>query len=164
MLRKLLITFFGTGFLPIAPGTWGSLAACTPFLILGVFGFSLPAVWIILAVLTAVAVATGIGLGRWSVEYFRAMDPKPYVLDEAAGMWLSLILIPFTGTSGLLLVTVVQFVLFRFYDVVKPAPARQAEALPFGWGIMTDDLIAALYANLTGQILFRLILSGVKFT
>ncbi len=52
-------------------------------------------------------------------------------------------------------VLVGQFLLFRVFDVVKPPPARQAEALPAGWGILTDDLIAGVYANLVGQVIWR---------
>ena len=159
MVRKLLITFFGSGFLPIAPGTWGSLAAAVVFLPLAVLlGQDHSTLWTLTAGLTILASAIGIGLGRWAVEYFHSEDPKPFVLDEVAGQWLALIAIPFASTGGLFLVVVVQFFLFRFFDILKPTPARQAESLPFGWGIVTDDLVAGLYANITGQILFRVLL------
>lgn len=161
MIRRLAITFFGTGYLPIAPGTWGSFAAAVVFLALAAVFPSQPVLWTMTTALSLLAAVIGIALGRWSVDYFQSRDPKPYVLDEAAGMWLSLVLIPFTGTGGLILAAAVQFVLFRVFDVLKPPPACQAEALPFGWGIMTDDLVAGLYANLTGQILFRILLAAL---
>jgi phosphatidylglycerophosphatase A len=58
----------------------------------------------------------------------------------------------------LILILLIQFFLFRIYDIIKPTPARQAESLPHGWGIVTDDLLAGVYANLTGQIIIRFIL------
>jgi phosphatidylglycerophosphatase A len=64
-------------------------------------------------------------------------------VDEVVGMWLSLLFLPFTPTTA-----AVAFVLFRVLDVFKPYPARQFEALPGGWGIMTDDVMAGIYANL----------------
>jgi phosphatidylglycerophosphatase A len=70
-------------------------------------------------------------------------DPGIVVVDEVVGMWTSLLFLPFTvGTAAL------AFVLFRVLDVIKPYPARDLEALPGGWGIMSDDLMAGVYANL----------------
>jgi phosphatidylglycerophosphatase A len=160
MIRKLLITFFGSGFLPIAPGTWGSLAAGIVFFFLAIspIGADHATLWTVTAGLTILASTIGIALGRWAVEYFHSEDPKPFVLDEVAGQWLALIAIPFASAGGLFLAVVVQFFLFRFFDILKPTPARQAESLPFGWGIVTDDLVAGLYANITGQILFHLLI------
>jgi phosphatidylglycerophosphatase A len=114
--------------------------------------------------LTVLAAAVGIGLGRWAVEFFHSEDPKPFVLDEVAGQWLALIAIPFHSTGGLFLAVTTQFFLFRFFDIVKPPPARQAESLPFGWGVVTDDLAAGVYANIVGQIIFRLLLPLVTAT
>jgi len=68
-------------------------------------------------------------------------------VDEVVGMWASLLFLPFTvGTAAL------GFVLFRILDVVKPYPARQLEDLPGGWGIMSDDLMAGVYANLALRV------------
>lgn len=157
-LKKLCITVLGSGYLPIAPGTWGSLVAAVIFFPLAMaLRGDHNLLWAIAAGLTILAAAIGIGWGRWAVEFFHSEDPKPFVLDEAAGQWLALIAIPFTSVGGLFVVTAAQFFLFRFFDVLKPTPARQAESLPFGWGIVTDDLVAGLYANLVGQILFRLL-------
>jgi phosphatidylglycerophosphatase A len=74
-------------------------------------------------------------------------DPGIVVVDEVVGMWVSLLFLPFTaGTAAL------GFVLFRVMDVWKPYPARQLEDLPGGWGIMSDDLMAGLYANLALRV------------
>jgi phosphatidylglycerophosphatase A len=159
MLKKLLITFFGTGYLPIAPGTWGSLLAVILFSVVAPFTDNTPLLRGILIVAIVLATIAGVVLGRWAVEFFQKKDPSQYVLDEAAGMWLSVLLIPFHDGASLFMVCLVQFILFRIFDIIKPTPARQAEGLPLGWGIMADDLVAGAYANLCGQILFRLILS-----
>jgi phosphatidylglycerophosphatase A len=70
-------------------------------------------------------------------------DPGAAVVDEVVGMWLALLFLPFTPATAL-----AAFLLFRVLDVFKPWPARQFEALPGGWGIMTDDVMAGVYANL----------------
>jgi phosphatidylglycerophosphatase A len=77
-------------------------------------------------------------------------DPGQVVVDEVAGMWTTLLLVPFTPVNAAL-----AFVAFRVMDVVKPYPARQLEALRGGWGIMCDDLMAGVYANLLLQVLLR---------
>jgi phosphatidylglycerophosphatase A len=158
MLKKLLITFFGTGYLPIASGTWGSLLAVILFAAVAPFTDNTPLLRGILIAAIVLATIVGVALGRWAVEFFQKKDPSQYVLDEAAGMWLSVLLIPFHDGASLFMVCLVQFILFRIFDIIKPTPARQAESLPLGWGIMADDLVAGLYANICGQILFRLIL------
>jgi phosphatidylglycerophosphatase A len=70
-------------------------------------------------------------------------DPGVVVVDEVVGQWISLLFLPFTPA-----VAVAGFVLFRVLDVFKPWPARQLESLPDGWGIMSDDVMAGIYANL----------------
>lgn len=159
MIKKLCVTFFGSGYLPIAPGTWGSLAASIIFVLLAwEFNFcAAPLLLVKLSGLIILSYVLGVALGPWAVEYFKHKDPKQFVLDEAAGMWIALLAIPFTDAKSLLVIVVVQFFLFRIFDIIKPTPARQLEKLPLGWGIMTDDVIAGLYANIAGQILFRLI-------
>ena len=155
MLKKIITTFFGFGYLPIAQGTWGSFAAVGIFFILALF-FANHILWIT-AILIILSAAIGIALGKWAINFFKSNDPKPFVLDEAAGMWISLIALPFNSTSTLFLITAVQFILFRIFDIIKPPPVRQSEKLPAGWGIVTDDLMAGIYANITGQLIFRII-------
>jgi phosphatidylglycerophosphatase A len=158
-MKKLLITFFGLGFLPIAPGTWGSLGGLVVFyLVAGYLGYTGGLAGTFLA-LSLLALIVGISLGPWANQHFGTKDPGPFVLDEVVGQWLSLVLIPFTGIKGLIILGLVQFIFFRIFDIIKPTPARQMENLPAGWGIMMDDVMAGLYANLCGQLLFRLIFS-----
>ncbi|MFA5863368.1 MAG: phosphatidylglycerophosphatase A [Phycisphaerae bacterium] len=160
MIKKLLVSFLGSGYLPAVPGTWGSLAAAVIYLLLANsrLGKSHPTLWIVTAGLTVLATVIGIALGKWATRHYHSEDPKPFVLDEVAGMWLSLLVIPFDNRGALFLMVAVQFILFRLFDIIKPTPARQAEDLPFGWGIVIDDLVAGVYANICGQIIFCLIL------
>jgi phosphatidylglycerophosphatase A len=97
--------------------------------------------------------------GPWAVARFGKSDPRQFTLDEFAGQWLALVALPIGLNAdrwALACVLGGQFVLFRILDILKPPPARQLEALPAGWGILADDLVAGLYANLLGQLLWRL--------
>ena len=136
----LLATCGGVGYLPIAPGTWGSLLAVAiagclylvsgepfPLLLAGLIGSTVLGTW------AAHRVATDLG----------DSDPSRVVIDEVAGQFLTLIWVPLSLSSLLL-----GFFFFRVFDILKPPPARQAEGLPGGYGIMTDDLVAGLYAGL----------------
>ena len=150
-MRKLVVTFFGLGYGPIAPATWGSFGAAVVFLgfqlILpdGVPGWALAAG----VVLASAACA---GLGPWAQKEFNANDPKPVVIDEVAGQWLSLLFVPVGVTFWRAsFVTGAAFVLFRVFDILKPPPARQLERLPGGWGILFDDLAAGVMANVVLQ-------------
>jgi phosphatidylglycerophosphatase A len=95
-----------------------------------------------LTIIVALAVA-GIALTRPCEEDLRCIDPGPIVIDEVMGMLLTLFMIP-VGWGGILL----GFLLFRALDVTKPFPARQLERLHGGFGVMADDAMAAIYANL----------------
>jgi phosphatidylglycerophosphatase A len=139
-LRRFAVficTFGYLGFFPFAPGTVGSLAGLALYLAArsaGVPQFELP-----LIVLLFVA---GVLLTKPCEDDLRCVDPGPVVIDEVMGMLVTLFLIP-VGWGGLLL----GFVLFRVLDVVKPFPARQLERLHGGLGVMADDVMAGVYAN-----------------
>ncbi len=81
-------------------------------------------------------------------------DPSIVVIDEVVGMWISLLFLPKT-----LLVATLAFLLFRAHDIVKIPPARQLEAVPNGFGIMLDDVVAGIYANIS----LRMVLLGMEF-
>ena len=126
------------GFFPIAPGTIGSAAGVAVYLVcrwLGVPYFELPLIILLLV--------AGVALTRPCEEDLKCVDPGPVVIDEVMGMLITVFMIP-VGAGGLLL----GFLLFRALDVVKPFPARQLERLPGGFGVMADDAMAAVYANL----------------
>jgi len=129
-------TTFGVGYAPFAPGTFGSAAGL-------ILWWMLPGS---AGVQAAVIVAIFI-VGSWSgtiaERHFGTSDPSAVVIDEVMGMLITLFLNPvgWLGALG-------AFLLFRLFDVVKPYPANRLERLPGGVGIMADDAMAALYANL----------------
>ncbi len=142
----------GSGFAPVAPGTAGSLVG----LALGAAlrrGLGLGD-----AALGAFA-ALVLALGLWSAgraeAIFGRRDDGRITIDEVAGQLVALIGIPLRLDAWL-----VAFLLFRLADIAKPFPCRRLERLPGGFGVMGDDLIAGLYANLAGQLLWRLALPG----
>ena len=124
----------GAGYSPVAPGTAGSLVAAVG---LWLIPFSSVGLW---AALAAVVVA-GIWASHRVEEVLGRKDPGVIVIDEVAGMMVAVLLLP--RTPGVLLCA---FLLFRFFDIWKPFPAREAEALRGGFGVMLDDLIAGVYA------------------
>ena len=130
------------GFAPIAPGTVGSAAGLALFWAVRSTGST----WLEVAVLLAVSVA-GVAAASAAEARYRRRDPGLVVIDEVAGMLVTFLAVPVEFTGA-----VVGFVLFRLFDIVKPFPARQAERLPGGWGVMADDLVAGVYA----QVLLRL--------
>ena len=89
--------------------------------------------------------------GAWSasmVEPYWGKDSSRIVIDEAAGMCISLLFVPVTVTYLL-----AGLVLFRFFDIVKPLYIRRAESLPRGWGVMMDDVLAGVYTNILLQVI-----------
>jgi phosphatidylglycerophosphatase A len=104
-----------------------------------------------LTALIAVVTVVGVWASGRAARYFGREDPGPVVIDEVAGQ-----LVTFAGTGVGLTGVLAGFVLFRAFDVIKPWPASRLEALPGGFGIMADDLMAGLYANLTLLVLLRL--------
>jgi len=134
-------TGFGSGYSPIAPGTAGSLVGLLLFWPLRRLPAAIQVGVLVLCFLIGTAAAASVA------RRMGAKDPGIVVVDEVVGMWASLMFLPFTvGTAAL------GFVLFRVLDVVKPYPARQLEDLPGGWGIMSDDLMAGVYANLALRV------------
>ncbi len=154
---------FGSGFLPIAPGTWGSFVAVVAFAVLWLLATAIDApravVEIILVAGLLLSSWLSVRLGGWAIARFGSSDPHPFVLDEFAGQWTALLILPVGYHAGVWAAAYaagLSFLLFRVFDVIKPPPARQAESLPAGWGILMDDLAAGLYANVVGQVLWRL--------
>ncbi|MEE2635775.1 MAG: phosphatidylglycerophosphatase A, partial [Acidobacteriota bacterium] len=134
------------GYVPIAPGTVGSAAGVVLFWVVRSSG-SMVLEWSVLALVITVGVAAA----TLAESRFARRDPGLIVVDEVAGMLVTLVAVP-VGPVGV----VAGFFLFRLFDIVKPYPARQSESLPGGWGVMADDLIAGVYA----QVVLRLLLLG----
>jgi phosphatidylglycerophosphatase A len=129
-----IATVGGVGRAPLAPGT---VASALTIAVLWWFG---PPPMVLAALVVVVA-----ALGTWAAgEAERALggkDPGAIVVDEVAGMTLSVLAVPLTISAAL-----VAFLLFRVFDVLKPFPAGASQRLSGGIGVMTDDLIAGLYA------------------
>ena len=149
-MAKLVISGLGTGYLRPAPGTWGSLGPCAIFLAIGHgAGNRLAAQAVMIAIVVLASVGC-VALGRWAEIHYGKKDPSYCTADEWAGQALALIALPASIWSVL-----AAFVAFRVLDIIKPPPARQAEKLPAGWGILTDDLVSGLYANVLCQVVLR---------
>jgi len=142
-ISKCIATAFFAGYSPVAPGTAGSLIALLPlFFFPGIHTFILALLIIFFFI-----------LGVWVSKKFEAAlgkDPQVVVIDEVVGMWVTMLFVPITWFN-----LAAGFILFRFFDITKPPPARQLEELQHGWGIMLDDVAAGIYA---GFVLFLITL------
>jgi phosphatidylglycerophosphatase A len=155
----IAIATVGVGYMPIAPGTWGSLVAVALYLALrltvfGTFSNSndtadsfFHSTFLALELLIII---TTIALGVWAASHteriLRIKDPGKVVIDEVAGQLIALLAIPTVIDQLWWVWLALAFLLFRFFDIVKPYPARKLESLPGGLGIMADDLIAGVYS------------------
>ena len=155
-LATFLATGFYSGYIPWMSGTFGSLVGLLLYLIPG---FEHPVLLSLLILVTLFAgvkasarVAGSVGhrLTR-SAEIAKqkfqpggheAADPSIIVIDEIVGIWIALLFLPKTVP-----VMIIAFLAFRVFDIVKPQPARSLERIPNGWGIMLDDVVAGVYAN-----------------
>lgn len=138
-LAVFLATVGYCGYFPIAPGTVGSAAGLIVYALVWWTQSPVLEVGLIVGLF-----AVGVWAGTVAERYFGGIDPGPIVLDEVVGMLITLAFIP-VGLSG----AIAGFVLFRIFDVIKPFPAGRFERLHGGLGVMADDAMAAVYANLS---------------
>jgi len=141
-----IATVFGVGYAPFAPGTFGSAAGLIVWRLL-------PASTVVQAIAIVAIFFAGAWGGSVAERHFGRTDPGQVVIDEVMGMLITLFLNP-VGWTG----AIAGFLLFRIFDVIKPYPANQLEKLHGGFGVMADDGMAAIYANLAlrlGLYLFR---------
>jgi phosphatidylglycerophosphatase A len=157
----LAIATCGVGYLPLAPGTWGSLVGIGVYLIVRgalmklFFGvgaqhnFNLLHIYygVIACELVVVCVIALIGIwaGSRTEKLSARKDPGKVVIDEVVGQFIALIPVPFV-LGAAWWTAILAFILFRFFDIVKPYPARRFESLEAGLGIMADDVVAGVYA------------------
>jgi phosphatidylglycerophosphatase A len=155
-LALFIATACGLGYIPVAPGTSGSLGGILLYFAVRVAfpptyfpglrkSFEVPgwsAAWAGIPI-TVVIAALGVWSATTAARFWNVSDPQRVVIDEVSGQHLTylLALAPLNWKYLLL-----GFILFRVFDIWKPFPARQAESLPGGWGIMADDWIAGVYA------------------
>jgi phosphatidylglycerophosphatase A len=132
----VLATTFGVGYIPFAPGTFGSAAGLILWMLV-------PHTPMVQATAIVVLFAVGSWSGTVAEHHFGKTDPGQVVIDEVMGIFITLFMNP-VGWKG----AVAAFLLFRVADIVKPWPANTLERLPGGIGVMADDGMAAVYANL----------------
>ena len=152
----LAIATCGVGYLPLAPGTWGSLLAVGIYLavrigilnhrpdtpqIVGTPGFLAGEILVIVIVTLG-----GIWAASRTERVLKVKDPGKVVVDEVAGQFIALLPVPLMRIGAWPIFVIMAFLLFRFFDIVKPYPARKLESLHGGLGIMLDDVVAGIYA------------------
>ncbi len=162
---KWIISGGGLGFLRPAPGSWGTALPAALFFLALYGGLAERTRTLLMLALGLLASILLIAYGKWAAAYFREPDPGQCVLDEYAGFAVTIALVPIPpwcvshGTGGLFLFTAALYMLFRLTDTLKLPPANYLERLPWGWGILCDDLAAGIQANLIAQLVIRLWLS-----
>jgi phosphatidylglycerophosphatase A len=144
-LNRLIASVGGIGYLPLAPGTWASAIAVIAWYFITTGSNEN---YFLQTAIIGLAIAAGIYSSN-KIVHGDDKDPSHIVIDELAGMWTTLLMIP-AGKLNF----VAGFVLFRFFDIVKPFGIKRMENYRSGWGIMLDDLLAGVYSN----ILLRVIL------
>ena len=142
---ELVASVFYIGYTPVAPGSMGSLAAL--FLYYFIKGDTL-----LMGAAIALSFILGLLTAPAAERSFGGKDAGEIIIDEFSGMLVSLYLLP--ATMGYV---VAAFLLFRFFDIVKPIPIKALERLSGGMGIMADDLMAGLYTNLILQFVYRVL-------
>ncbi len=145
LMSWAIATVFGVGHAPIAPGTFGSLAGV---LLWYAVSLSTPQQWVVGLAISLIGTWAAGDVARRAGE----SDPGRVVVDEVAGMWLTL-----AGLPKTLPIAIAGFVVFRALDIIKPPPIRQLERLPEGVGIMADDLAAGLAGRVILAIALRLL-------
>lgn len=151
-LKPILGSFFYAGFLPNAPGTWGSFFALFFIYFIGIY-----CPWYGIALFTIVCSLITLWVSG-ECEKVWGGDPSPLVMDEFAGQGFTFIAVAFTGDFSYdILLLIAGFVFFRFFDIKKPLGVDDLQKLPGGWGILVDDLLAGFYAFLFLQALIFLL-------
>jgi phosphatidylglycerophosphatase A len=152
LFHKLAATVFGIGYLGKGVGTMAAFFACICWYLLWHNQLMIvPAI-----ILTLLVIALGIWSGNM-VEPIWGKDHGRVVIDEVAGMFISLLFVPVTIPY-----IIIAFILFRFFDILKPLFIKQMEKLPGGWGVMMDDILAGVYANIVLQLIIWLDILNVK--
>lgn len=144
-LAMVIATCCGAGYAPFAPGTAGAIVGMIPALALSPWPLAYAAA-------AAALLVAGVAAGSAAESALGRKDPPCVVIDEAASVMLTFAAIPLTAWT-----IPAGFVLNRALDIVKPFPADRLQALRGGWGIMMDDVVAGIYANLALRIAWALL-------
>jgi len=160
-MKRLITSCFGLGWLPLAPGSWGSLPPAFIFALMCQMRISAVLITIAMAALAFAGSVICIKYAPVVIAATGDNDPGEVVADEVAGQAVTFLMAPFLITTTfsnkqLWGVAAMGFFLFRLFDAVKPPPVHQLEKLSGGWGILADDLMAGIYAALALIICVRL--------
>ncbi|MFZ1751090.1 MAG: phosphatidylglycerophosphatase A [Saprospiraceae bacterium] len=150
-IPKLIATSLGLGNLPVAPGTFGALGGLVLSLTLMSSGVSHPTFTTIHIALIILSYAGGV----WSCQKLSAAwgdDPSRVVIDETMGFWISILFLPLH-----LYILIAGFVLFRFFDIVKPLGIKKIDGIKSPHAVMLDDALAGIYTNVTLHVLLYFI-------
>ncbi len=147
LISKIIATFLGIGFFPIAPGT---LASAIVVLLYKLYLYKLS--WPLYLTLLVFLFFAGTFSSTIYSSQVKKSDPRNIVIDEAVGQLLVFFRMSDMSQDWRFLLA--GFFLFRVFDIIKPYPIRKVETLPKGWGIMLDDLVAAVYAGIVIQVYF----------
>lgn len=143
IIHKIISTTLGIGYIGKGAGTYASIFTCVLWYFLLVNGYELK-----FAPLAITLLLTVMGIiSANKVEILWGKDHNRVVIDEVAGMCISLLFIPVS-----IKYVITGLVLFRFFDIVKPLGIRKLEQWPGGWGVMADDVLAGIYANIVLQL------------
>jgi phosphatidylglycerophosphatase A len=134
---KLYCTFFFLGYSPVAPGSVGTLGAVLVFYIIS----DLKSLLYFITIITVTIIS--IYITNKALKYYDSDDPGEIVIDEVCGYLFTMFLVPFSWTN-----VGVGFILFRLFDIAKPYPIRKIEKLKDGYGVILDDVLAGIYANI----------------
>jgi len=135
-IAKLISTFFGIGYLPYMPGTYGSIAGVVLYYLLR---NNIAICWFFVIII----ILLGFLASKKAEDIFGKKDPSFVVIDEVAAIMVVLLFAPQT-----IFFIILSFLLFRLFDIIKPCPIKKIEQFSGSWGIMLDDLMAAAYAIL----------------
>ena len=142
-LANYFSTVVNIGHLPLAPGTWGSLAALLFWFLI------LPTISSITFIVTIIIIfILGIYTSSITERVLDKKDPSIIVIDEWVGQWIALLFLPKSFVLG-----IVAFALFRLFDIWKPYPIHRLDNIKGGFGIMIDDVLAGIYALIGVQLL-----------
>lgn len=145
---SLALTTFGVGYLPLAPGTWGSAVGVAIYIAVTQFvdGFA-PSIPVLTAIVSVSLVAFSL-VGIWAsdraIDLLGNSDPSEAVVDEVLGQLITFLFVPFGITWPFILVG---FLLFRLFDIWKPYPIDGLQVLPGGIGVCADDMVAGVYSG-----------------
>jgi phosphatidylglycerophosphatase A len=151
-MKRLLVSCFGLGWLPVAPGTWASLPPAIIFGLLCHFGISTASTAVIMAVLALAGSVICIKFAPAVIAITNKTDPREVVADEFSGQAITFLFITVLSINSIWVTVLLGFLLFRFFDIIKPWPIRRLEKLPKGWGILADDLLAGVFAGIVSPV------------